>query len=198
MICGAKNAERDGFIFGDFLSFSMALQQKNIGCDFLSCFPLGEHFEWLGKLSPPITDIKFGKFGPNHGQALHTYSNFDFNHRTIWWKQVGTRTLKEDTLAWIVQKTTLAESGDVVNIILESHGCVGGGVKLGEYTIWPHELTKAIGEFKEVVQVNIITGACYGGTFVDIMRAEGQYYRYVQAAESEGGVAYSTTRSVSN
>jgi len=30
------------------------------------------------------------------------------------------------------------------------------------------------------------------------MRAEGQYYRYVQAAEDQGGPAYSTTRSASN
>ncbi|KAL9098560.1 MAG: hypothetical protein Q9163_005805 [Psora crenata] len=198
VVCGAKNARSDGFIFGDFLGFSMAMQQKNVGGDFWSCFPLEEHFEVLGQLQPPVTDIKFGKFGPNRDQALHTYSKFDFNHRTAWWKQVGRRTLKDDTLAWIVSKTALAKSGDVVNIILESHGRSGGGVVLGEYVLWPQELINATRGFNEEVQVNIITGACYGGTFMDVVRAEGQYYRYVQVAESQGDVAYSATRSISN
>ena len=198
VICGARKSDNDGFIFGNFLGFSMALKQKNVGGDFWSCFPLEEHFEYLGRQQPPITDIKFGKFGPNHDQALHTYSRFDFNHRTAWWKQVGIRTLKGDTLAWIADKKTRAKPGDVVNIILESNGCRGGGVMLGEYALWPQELIRATGEFEDEVQVNIITGACYGGTFVDVMRAEGQYYRYVQAAKSEGGYSWSATRSVSN
>ena len=198
VVCGARNPQRDGFIFGDFLGFSMAMRQQNVGGDFWSCFPIEEHFQFLGALVPPITDIKFGKFGPNRDQALYTYSKFEYNHRTIWWKQVGTRVLKDDTLAWIASKTALAKSGDVVNIIFESHGARGGGVCLGEFVLWPLELIRAIGEFQDEVQVNIITGACFGGHFVDAMRAEGQYYRYVHAAENQGSVAYAASRSVSD
>lgn len=113
----------------------MAMQQKNVGGDFWSCFPLEKHFDFLGTLTPPITDIKFGKFGPNRDQALHTYSKFEFSHRTAWWKQVGLLTLKDDTIAWIAAKSALAKSGDVINIILESHGREGGGVVLGEYVL---------------------------------------------------------------
>ena len=64
LVCGAKDPQNDGFVFGDFLGFSMALKQKNVGGDFWSYFPIEEHFQVLGNRVPPITDIKFGKFGP--------------------------------------------------------------------------------------------------------------------------------------
>ena len=67
---------RDGFIFSDFLAFSMALKQKGIGGDFWSCFPLDEHFDYLGSLNPPIMDIKFGKFGPIATRRSMSIANF--------------------------------------------------------------------------------------------------------------------------
>ena len=105
--------------------------------------------------------------------------------------------LKNDILAWIAEKATLAQSGDVVNIIIESHGNKVGGIVLGEYKLYPQELAKGLRDFKDEVQVNVVTGVCYGSIFVDYMRAEGQYYRYVQAAEDSGTIAYGMSRSVS-
>ena len=197
VVCGALNPVRDGFIFSDFLGFSMALKQKGVGGDFWSCFPLDEHFDYLGSLNPPIMDIKFGKFGPNRDQALHEYSKFQNLHRWRWWKPVGKQVLKNDILAWIAEKATLAQSGDVVNIIIESHGNKAGGIVLGEYKLYPQELAKGLRGFKDEVQVNVVTGVCYGSIFVDYMRAEGQYYRYIQAAEDSGTIAYGMSPSVS-
>lgn len=196
--CGAKNPENDGFIFGDFLGFCMALKAKSVGGDFWSCFPLFKHFEFLGTRKPPITDIKFGKFGPNRAQALWTYTKFEFEHRERWWKQVGQKRLKDDVLQWIKEKASVAESGDVINMIFDCHGSRGGGLSLGDFTLWPRELITAIAAFKDEVQVNIITNACYGSTFVGALRASGQYYRYAQAAEDQEGVSYAASRSVSN
>lgn len=197
VVCGAVNPQNDGFIFSDFLGFSMALKQKGVGGDFWSCFPLDEHLLHLASLKPPITDIKFGKFGPNHDQALHTYTKFQHTHRERWWKAVGRQVLKDDILAWIAEKARLANSGDVVNIIIESHGSQGGGIRLGEYRLYPPHFAAALRDFKDEVQVNVITGVCYGSLLVKAIRADGQYYRYIQAAEDSGTPAYGMSRSVS-
>lgn len=196
--CGAKDTVKDGFIFGDFLGFCMALKAKDVGGDFWSCFPLFEHFKYLETRKPPITDIKFGKFGPNRAQALWTYTKFESEHRERWWKQVGQKKLKEDVLQWIKEKASVAEPGDVINIIFDCPGVAGGGLCLGSFILWPRELIAAIAAFKDEVQVNIITNACYGSTLVGALRASGQYYRYAQAAEDQASLSYSASRSVSN
>jgi hypothetical protein len=41
-------------------SASMAVQQKNLGGGSWSYFPLEDYIDWLRKLMPPTTDIKFG------------------------------------------------------------------------------------------------------------------------------------------
>lgn len=198
VVCGATSAENDGFIFGDFLGYCEALRQKNVAGDFWPCFPLHNHFEWLAKLKTPITDIKFGKFGPDRDQALFAYTKFQFEHRESWWEQIGQRVLKDQVLQWIMDKAAVAESGDVVNMIFCSHGSSGGGLSLGKYTLRPAAILDALGVFKEEVQVNLITNACYGSTFVGAMEARGQYYRYIQAAEGAQGLSYASSRSVSN
>ena len=197
VVCGATNPTRDGFIFGDFFGLCMAFKQKNVAGEFWSCFPLEEHFEELGKRDPPITDLKYGKFGPARDQALWTYTKFDFEHRERWWTQIGPKSLKDDLLRWIMEKAYQARSGDVVNIVLECHGAMGGAIRLGDHRLWPVDFIVALRAFRDEVHVNIITGACYGGMFVNAMRAEGQFYRYVQAAESTDSLAYGQSRSVS-
>lgn len=199
VVCGATDY-KDGFIFSDFMGYCMALKEHGVGGDFFSCFPISDHFIWLrNENSPAIDVVKFGKFGTNGSKALYTYSRHAFLNRQYWWTQVGAHELLEKVQSWIVEKQTLAEDGDIVNIILEGHGCKGGGeLIIGKNWIHPSVLSNLLRNFKVGVQVNAVSGACYSGRFVDIIKTSGQTQRYVAAASPGESKAYATTRSISN
>lgn len=197
VVCGALNHVKDGFIFSDFMGFSMALREKGIGGDFWSCFPVEKHFEMLKAKTPPIAEIKFGRYGPLRDQAAFTWTSWDVEHRVRFWRQVGAATLKDEVLAWIARKIIVAKSGDVVNIIVEAHGGRKGCLVLGDNQLYNVTLRDAIKGFKDEVQVNIITGACYSGRLVESIRAASQYHRYIQAATAPTEIAYSDSRSIS-
>ena len=132
IICGATN-KRDGYLFSDFLGFCMTFRDHGVAGDFWSCFPIEEHFAWLrNDHSPPIDSIKFGKYGKHREKALYSYSRFQYVMREYFFEQKGANILLEEVKRWITEKQQLAHAGDVVNIIIESHGSSKGQVRLGD------------------------------------------------------------------
>ena len=172
----------------------MALKEKHVGGDFYSCFPLEEHFQHLE--SKNIHDIKFGKIGGAE-EYLYRYSKFEYERRTRFFEQKGKSTIKDDVLQWLRTKADEAVSGDAVNVFFLCHGSRTSLV-LGDHKLFPAEIIPAMRAFRAEVQVNFVTSACYGGTFADWVRLDGQYYRYVETAAQATEVAYTVTRSVSN
>lgn len=198
VVCGATFHE-EGFIFSDFMGFCMALREHGVGGDFLSCFPLEEHFMWLqNENSPPITTIKFGKLGPNNDKALYTYSRHQFVNRQYWWTQVAHHQLLEKVQNWISVKKQQAVAGDVVNIILEGHGTYKGEYCIGSRRIHPYAFRDLLSGFKDGVQVNAVSGACHSGQFIDAIKTSNQKNRYLSVACAGDEVALATTRSLSN
>ena len=51
VICGATNPGR-GPIFGDFITICHALMGRGVYGDFISSFPIGDHFDWLQRQKP--------------------------------------------------------------------------------------------------------------------------------------------------
>jgi hypothetical protein len=142
VVCGATNPEKDGYIFSDFMGFCMALRELGVGGDFLSCFPVEDHFIWLrNKNPPPIDTIKFGKMGPQNDKPLYTYSRHAYLNRNYWWKQVGKHELLEKVNNWIAEKKVQAQLGDAVNVILEGHGIPFYGYSIGGRHLHPAVFT---------------------------------------------------------
>ena len=164
---------------------------------FLSCFPLEESFALL-KNEYGVDDIKFGKPGSSQ-QYLAGYTRHQFVLRHTFYVQVGQEVLKQEVLNWINGKIQDAKPRDVVNIIFESHGQRNGaGVILGKHRLFPPEVTALLRQFKDGVQVNMISGACFSGGFVDAIRADNQSHRYIASATTSSEAAHATTRSISN
>ncbi|MCJ1458405.1 hypothetical protein MMC28_008777 [Mycoblastus sanguinarius] len=199
VVCGAKDAAKDGVLFGDFFGWRMALKEKNVGGDFFSCFPLHDHFKWLGQKKPPVEDIKFGKVGPNRLEYIYIYTLKQFERRESWWSQKDPSILKDDVVGWIREKERLAESGDVLNILFAAHGSPPGGfMMIGNSRMHPGELKGLSRSAKEGVQVSLVTSACYSGDLVNAIRADSQYFRYTQVISRSDEVAWSLNRPVSN
>lgn len=196
IVCGATN-HLDGFIFSDFMGFSMALREQGVGGDFISCFPLEKHFMYLkNEHKPPIDTIKFGKAGPNGDRYVYSYSRHAYLSRQYWFRQVGPDILLNDVKDWITQKTQQARSGDVVNIVFECHGSRDRGLKIGTNTLHRYVFRDLISGFQDGVQINAIMDACHSGPFVNVIRDSTEEHRYAAAASDQ--VAWSFTRSASN
>jgi hypothetical protein len=82
----------------------------------------------------------------------------------------------------IREKKQQAETGDVVNIILEGHGDRNGCYYIGDRRPHPYIFRDLIADFNEGVQVNAISGACYSAKFIDAIKTSNQRDRYFTAA----------------
>lgn len=198
VVCGATNY-LDGYIFSDFMGYCMALKEHGIGGDFYSCFPIERHFIYLKNDHKPSSDvIKFGKYGDDGSKSLYTYSRHAFMSRQYWWTQVGVHELLSKVEEWIKDKEQKARPGDTVNLFFESHGTSKGELQLGDRRLHCYVLRDWISGFKHGVQINAISGACYSGKFLDVIKSSNQKDRYFAAAASSDQKALSATRSVSN
>lgn len=91
VVC-ADTDHTDGRVFSDFIGYCMALREQGVEGDFVSCFPIEEHFTWFqSSHNPSIDTIRFGETGPNGG-----------------------------VVNWITRVQGQAEDGDIVNIIIEA------------------------------------------------------------------------------
>lgn len=74
------------------------------------------HFMWLGRLKPPIEDIKFGETGPNGSEHMFVFPLKQIKRRESGGIQVDPAQLKAKFIGWIQEKKSLAGSGDVVDV----------------------------------------------------------------------------------
>ena len=98
---------------------------------YLSCFPLDKHFDQLSRKDPPISDIKWGRFGPNQ-EPLFVYTRRQWTTRSLkWFEYVDPNDILGRTVNWIIEKSKAAIPGDVVNMIFLCHGTRRGHLVLG-------------------------------------------------------------------
>ena len=91
VVCGALDAVKDIWLFGDFLGFVDALKKSNppINGDFVNCYPVGEYFNTIR-----VKDIKFGRrkeMGDDSWDSddqIAIYTRWQYEHRETWWEQV--------------------------------------------------------------------------------------------------------------
>lgn len=187
VICGATNPGR-GPIFGDFMTVCHALMGRGVYGDFISCFPIEDHFNWLqreksedcsdGTAVVSATDV--------YGGCL-TYTKEDNDTCMKWWHQIGPFEVSQFLLfpkivyagclencadlacqiekkirQWIGVKAKRAISGDVINIVVCGHGDPQRlGFYAGYHRIFPSEMNRILGRFKKGVTVNFISGSAH-------------------------------------
>ncbi|EEQ33428.1 hypothetical protein McanMca71_001415 [Microsporum canis] len=202
VVCGPYDAESaaDAAMFSDFMGISMTLRYATQDAEgtYLSCFPLDELFDQLAMRNPPITDIKWGKFGPNR-TPLYTYSKTQWVTRSDkWFEYVHPKDILEKVTTWIQYKAHGVAENDVVNIFFQTHGDVNGNVCLGTKRLTTSAVVDLISQFPRGCQVNVVGSHCYSGKLVNAIRASGQIARYAVAACGPEEKHFSATRSVSN
>ncbi|KAJ6023979.1 hypothetical protein N7540_004776 [Penicillium herquei] len=197
VICGSTDDQDYGWIFGDFMGICSALNEYHIRGDFLSCFPLKAHFDFLQQQTPPIKTIKFGYFWPNRVNALHTYSKERFDRGHLWWMPVKPSELLSRIIDWFTRKQSAAMSGDVINIILEGHGHEENGFMAGESFLYPAMFANLISHFRPKVQVNVFPDFCCSGSFIIKVKQFNPGSCYMAASADAETKSWSHSRSVS-
>ena len=89
VICGATNPGR-GPIFGDFMTVCHALMGRGIYGDFISCFPIEDHFNWLQREEPEdcSNERTVVSTANAYGGCL-TYTKEENDTCLKWWHQTG-------------------------------------------------------------------------------------------------------------
>lgn len=88
VVCGTCD-KADGWLFGSFMGFCMALKNRGIEGDFLTCFPMLERLCWLkNENKPGIDDIKFVQYGSKGEGLLYDYTRVAYCNNQHWWTQV--------------------------------------------------------------------------------------------------------------
>lgn len=202
VVCGAKNPNSlaDGAMFSDFMGISMTLRnfQPDSNGTFLSYFPLDQHFDTLEARKPPITDIKWGRIGPN-AQPMYTYSRAKWMTRQDkWFEFVDAGDLLTRIVKWMHDKAATAKPGDSVNLFFQCHGTPSGALCLGIMQFDKDEFTQILRLFGQDVRVNAVGSHCYSGQLVQAVSADGQLDRYISSACGPNELHYAASRSVSN
>lgn len=89
VICGATNPGR-GPIFGDFMTVCHALMGRGVYGDFISCFPIQDHFDWLQRKEPEYCGKGTTAVSATsvYGGRL-TYTREEYDTCLKWWHQMG-------------------------------------------------------------------------------------------------------------
>lgn len=203
VVCGAVDTQSpiDVAIFSDFMGISMTLEHAAQGAEItaLSCFQLGEHFNFLETKAPPITTIKWGVLGPNQ-TPLFTYSKTQWITRPHeWFEYVSPEDILKRVTAWIEGKAHSVAENDVVNIFFEAHGTMNGKICLGSKYFETSKVASLLSQFPTGCQVNAVGRHCYYGKFRNIIIADGKIPRHAIAdCGPEEAVHFAATPSVSN
>lgn len=90
VICGATNPGR-GPIFGDFIAICHALMGRGVYGDFLSCFPIDDHFDWLQRQNSKDGggDRTTAVSATNVYGGCLTYTKEEYDTCMKWWHQTG-------------------------------------------------------------------------------------------------------------
>lgn len=202
--CGATepDAEADGAMFSDFMSISSSLMllEPEAKGTFLSCFPLKEHFDFLSKRTPPITDIKWGERGSKRKPIfIYQKSRYDLRPHKVWYQAFPY--VKDqfyiEVVGRIWKKVREAQPGDVVNLFFQCHG-TPQGTTLGHKLLANKELAALLKRFREGAQVNAVDSHCNFGKLVEAIRNDQQQSRYIVAAAGSDQFHFTATRSISN
>lgn len=170
IVCGAQNKE-DGWLFSDFMGYCMSLINLPGPNNYLSCFPLEDHFTWLKSHTPPKDDIKAGG---HDGRAIYTYTSAHFRNGKHWWTQVNPDILLDQVKSWIQTKATEVEAGDFVLIYILGHCTKDDEVHIGNKLMDIFEFAKLVGTTfqKGVTTDNLFASYPFGA------RDDARFMRY--------------------
>lgn len=185
VICGATNPGC-GQVFGDFLTVCHALMGRGIYGDFISCFPIEDHFDWLQREEPEdCVDGTTAVSATNAYGGCLAYTREEYDTCPKWWHQTGpfevsrlsqlsrkllcicwvekpadlVSQMAQEIWQWIAVKAKGAIPGDVVNIVVCGRGDPQRlGFYAGHHRIFPFDMDKMLGTFKQGVTVNVISG----------------------------------------
>ncbi|KAK2792175.1 hypothetical protein FQN52_003943 [Onygenales sp. PD_12] len=179
VVCGCDRPQSH-WIFSDFMGYCYLLKEQGIEGDFLNCMDLDAAFGLLSMDN--ISSITFGQGREGEGPLLR-YSRSQHAYRQRFFRQVEPDAILQELTGWVRTKAGVAVPGDIINIILESHGS-RHRIQVGTKWLTREDSTMLCNEFKQGVQVNFITGACYSGIFIDSTSSESQKDRWSSSASS--------------
>jgi hypothetical protein len=185
-------------MFSDFLGICMTYQERGIENDFLSCFPLQDHFLYLAnQKSPAFSDIKFGKYG-QEGKEIWTYSRAQFCQRKYFWQQVGADQIVTKVKDWITKVQAQAGPADTVQINFKAHGSQNGALRLGSGSLHPVVFSHLLKDFHPETLVYVVVSACNSGEFIHVFQKSAQPNRIISTSAPQNTSSYADSRSVSD
>ncbi|CZT08217.1 uncharacterized protein RAG0_13365 [Rhynchosporium agropyri] len=170
---------RNDFMIGDFAGIKhhmniMGFEEKDF---FWSTVNLGEYCT-----TSIHRDIKIRA---EHSEKV-VYSGFKAVHRQDDYLFVDQTQIKNKFLEWMKDVTRKALHGDVVNIILITHGHpLDGKIQFGNDVLTVKETLKLLSYFQKGVQVNLVTTACGSGSLCREIPTNDQKDRFITAGSHE-------------
>ena len=164
------------FLIGDFAGIMQVLHDLHgIKGEFWTCLDLASYVN--------VTEHKDIKFG--RGNEVKTvYTQWQGKHRQLY-EFIAAEDLKGRVVKWIQERAVEAKEGDTIEIIFVTHGNERGDQQLGRDRISVVEMRTLLQSFKQEVEVNVITSACFGGFLPEAIEQDNQEYRYIQAASQK-------------
>lgn len=164
------------FLIGDFAGIMQVLHDLHgIKGEFWTCLDLASYIN-----ATKHEDIKFGR-----GNEVKTvYTQWQGKHRQLY-EFIEAEDLKGRVVKWIQERAVEAKEGDTIDIIFVTHGNDRGDLQLGRNRISVVEMRTLLQSFKQEVEVNVITSACFGGFLPEAIEQDNQEYRYIQAASQK-------------
>jgi len=203
VVCGITRP-KDSFLLSDWMGYCALLLQRKppVTGTFYACVDMNQVWTNFSHQSPIITSIKFGAKDTGNGtqKPLFEYTRVqDVSTGGRFWEHVPPESLRDRIIQWIVEMSSKAQPGDIVNVIIEGHGSSSlGGIRVGTELFSAADLANNFAKFVEGVQLNAITGACNSGCFPILVEVQGQKDRYIASATPLQGSAMSFVRSISN
>ncbi|KAJ5738571.1 hypothetical protein N7493_001726 [Penicillium malachiteum] len=180
------------------MGVAKTLEDYSSDKEFLSCFPLAEHFTHLDRLGLPSKELKFGK-DEKDGTCFHHYERSQFEQCSPFWEQVEEARMVHRIQTWIGKTKAECQPGDVIDIAFFCHGFQNGALQMGSTHWQASQVIEWLEKFGPDVQVNLLTGSCYGGT-LGIAAKRNKHHKahntYFVSSRSDN-FAYPLTRSCS-
>ncbi|KAK0117820.1 hypothetical protein ONS95_012145 [Cadophora gregata] len=168
------------FMIGDFAGIKyhlniMGFEDKQF---FLSTVNLAEYC-----MAGVHSDIKIR--GETSEKVV--YSRFKALHRQDDYTFIDESSIKITFHEWMSKTAKDALPGDVVNVILITHGnAQNGNLQFGKNFISIDEMIKILKYFQDSVQVNMVVSACGSGKLCKEISTKDQFNRYIAAAAGPG------------
>ncbi|CZT03753.1 uncharacterized protein RCO7_07590 [Rhynchosporium graminicola] len=133
---------------------------------------------------PGRNDFMIGDFAEHSEKVV--YSRLKAVHRQDDYLFVDQTQIKNKFLEWMKDVTRKALHGDVVTIILVTHGHpLDGKLQFGNDVLTVKETLKLLSYFQKGVQVNLVTTACGSGSLCREIPTNDQKDRFIAAGSHE-------------